>query len=215
MALGMTTKTAQRVTRAAVNTGSQYDHVALYAPKWCRACAKPFIKKTKEAEIVADLAPDPALDDEGKRIHFDPMRASVIMSISASVIAFASGKGYPVSTTYVTFAAVVASGWADGTMIRGDADRKIGRSIWVVFSWFAGAALAVVASMLVAGILMKLSVIGVFIVLALNFGTRFFVKGHSAKHEQAHHENIKNKIEKPVKKVEIKEEPPAPEAPAE
>ena len=32
MVMGMTTKSAQRVTRAAVNTGSQYDHIALYAP---------------------------------------------------------------------------------------------------------------------------------------------------------------------------------------
>ena len=32
---GMTTKKAQRVTRAEVNVASQYDSVALYAPKWC------------------------------------------------------------------------------------------------------------------------------------------------------------------------------------
>lgn len=36
LVLGMTTKSAQRVTRAAVNTGSQFDHIALYAPGWCK-----------------------------------------------------------------------------------------------------------------------------------------------------------------------------------
>ncbi|MGA0333552.1 MAG: inorganic phosphate transporter, partial [Kiritimatiellia bacterium] len=44
MVVGMGSKNAQRVTRAAVNTGSQYDHVALYAPKWCRRIATLFVK---------------------------------------------------------------------------------------------------------------------------------------------------------------------------
>jgi hypothetical protein len=37
-------------------------------------------------------------------------------------------------TTYVTFAAVVAHELGRRTMSRGDADLKIGRAIWVVFS---------------------------------------------------------------------------------
>ena len=128
MVLGMTTKSAQRVTRAAVNTGSQFDHIALYAPRWCRAIAKGLLRLRPGGP---DLAPPPHLSEEGKRIHFDPLRAAVIMSVSASVIAFASSKGYPVSSTYVTFAAVVATGMGDRTMARGDADLKIGRAIWV------------------------------------------------------------------------------------
>ena len=37
---GMFTTYAQRVTRAEVNTGSQFDHLALYAPKWCTMSAR-------------------------------------------------------------------------------------------------------------------------------------------------------------------------------
>lgn len=56
MVIGMSSKNAQRVTRASVNTGSQYDHVALYAPKWCRRLARVFIKDHKpEAGLALGL----------------------------------------------------------------------------------------------------------------------------------------------------------------
>ena len=42
MFLGMMTKYAQRVTRAQVNTGSQFDEVALYSPGWCISLAQLF-----------------------------------------------------------------------------------------------------------------------------------------------------------------------------
>lgn len=62
MVVGMRSKNAQRVTRAAVNTGSQYDHVALYAPKWCRKIGKLFVK---DHDPETELAPPPQLDEEG------------------------------------------------------------------------------------------------------------------------------------------------------
>jgi phosphate/sulfate permease len=187
MVIGMRSKNAQRVTRASVNTGSQYDHVALYAPKWCRRLAQIFIKDHNPA---AELAPPPQLDNEGKRVHFDPLRASVIMSVSASVIALASSSGIPVSTTYVTFACVIATGMADGVMGRGDADRKIGRAIWTVFSWFAGAAIAMAAAGLVAGIIFKFQYFGLALCLGGNFFIRYFVSKKSAAHEVAYHKNV-------------------------
>jgi phosphate/sulfate permease len=185
MVIGMSTKNAQRVTRAAVNTGSQYDHIALYAPKWCRRLATMLISKDK---TVPELAPEPTRDEHLKRVHFDPLRASVIMAVSASVIAFASGQGLPVSTTYVTFAAVVSTGMADRVMSRGDADRKIGRAIWVAFSWFAGALLAMVSAAVVAFVIVKLKLVGLVLAIAANLLIRFFVKKRSAAHEIKHHQ---------------------------
>jgi len=184
MVIGMTTKSAQRVTRAAVNTGSQFDHIALYAPRWCRALARQFLRLRPKGP---DLAPPPQLSEKGKRVHFDPLRAAVIMSVSASVIAFASSKGYPVSSTYVTFAAVVATGMADRTMARGDADLKIGRTIWVIFSWFFGGLLALVAGAAVAFLMLKTSTLGLFIALGANFGLRAFVRLRADKHEKKYH----------------------------
>ena len=50
---------------------------------------------------------------------------SRISIILPSRIAFASGKGIPVSTTYVAFAAVIGTGMADRVFVRGDADLKL------------------------------------------------------------------------------------------
>lgn len=191
MVIGMTTKSAQRVTRAAVNTGSQFDHIALYAPGWCRAIARQILRLRPQGP---DLAPPPHLSDQGKRIHFDPLRAAVIMSVSASVIAFASGKGYPVSSTYVTFAAVVASGMADRTMARGDADLKIGRTIWVIFSWFAGGLLALVAGAVVAFLMLKAGTIGLLLALGGNFALRAFIRLRADRHEKKYHPQTPQEI---------------------
>lgn len=193
MVLGMTSKNAQRVTRAAVNTGSQYDHITLYAPGWCRKLAMMMVRKKPAVEL--ELAPAPSRDDHGKRVHFDPLRASVIMAVSASVIAFASGKGLPVSTTYVTFAAVVATGMADRTMTRGDADLKIGRTIWVVFCWFAAAGIAMVASGVVAFIILKAGIAGLAIGIGGNLAVRFLVRKRGDRHEQVHHQEVAEIVE--------------------
>lgn len=184
---GMLTPTAQRVTRAAVNTGSQFDHIALYAPGWCRALARRLLRFRPAGP---DLAPPPHRTETGKRVHFDPLRAAVIMSVSASVIAFASSNGFPISTTYVTFAAVVATGMGDRTMSRGDADLKIGRAIWVVFSWFFGGFIALAATAGVAWVLLKTGTAGLVLGLGGNLALRAFVKRRSDRHELQYHPKL-------------------------
>lgn len=196
MVIGMTTKNAQRVTRAAVNTGSQFDRVALYAPNWCQWLARKLIRPGRED---MELAPQPEIDENAKKIHFDTLRASVITGVCASVIAFASSRGLPVSTTYVAFAAVITTGWADRALTRGDSDLKIGRAIWVIFSWFFGALLAMVSSALLAVFIlwlwkMGIGVVGLAIGLAGNIAIRFFVKKRSNQHEQIHHEAASKRI---------------------
>ena len=188
---GMATRHAQRVTRAEVNTGSQFDQVALYAPNWCQGVAKFFLRlggKSREPlPGTQELAPPPQLSASGKKIHYDALRAAVIMAISASVIALASSRGLPVSTTYVAFAAVVATGLADRVMTRGDAHLKIGRAIWVVFSWFSAAVIAMVATAAVARVVFHLGVAGLVVGLAANLTIRYFAKRRSDAQEQRVH----------------------------
>lgn len=184
MASGMFTKYAQRVTRAQVNTGSQFDHVALYAPGWCRAIGR-FLVRIRPKRPA--LAPEAELSPEGKKIHFDTLRASVITGVSASVIAFASGHKLPVSTTYVAFAAVLGTGLSDRVFARGDADLKIGRAIWVICCWFIAPVIAIVATGLVARLVYHLSVVGLVAAIALNFGVRYFFKRRSDAHEKRYH----------------------------
>ncbi|MGD8896361.1 MAG: inorganic phosphate transporter [Acidobacteriota bacterium] len=183
MAMGMSTRTAQRVTRAAVNTGSQFDRVALWAPRWCRAVARLVVRVGPPA---ADIAP-PSMLTGGKKVHYDSLRASVIMSVSASVIAFASSRGLPVSTTYVAFAAVVATGWGDRIFQRGDAELKMGRAIWVAVSWVMAAMIATVAAGVVAFAIFRLSLLGLALTLGANLGVRFYFKRRADSHEERYH----------------------------
>jgi phosphate/sulfate permease len=183
MAMGMFTTYAQRVTRAEVNTGSQFDEVSLYAPQWCKSLARRVLHIHSEQRV---LAPEPALSEAGKKIHYDTLRASVITGVSASVIAFASGQGLPVSTTYVAFAAVLGSGLSDRVYARGNADTKFGRAIWVITCWFIAPLVAIVATGGVASIVYHLSTTGLLISIGLNLAARLFFKHHADKHEQSY-----------------------------
>jgi phosphate/sulfate permease len=189
---GMSTRHAQRVTRAEVNTGSQFDKVALYAPNWCRSLARRLLNLRPEGEA---LAPPPALSDRGKKIHYDAVRASVIMSVSASVIALASSRGLPVSTTYVAFAAVIGTGLADRVMARGDADLKIGRAIWVVTSWLLAALIAMVATAFVARLVYHLEFAGLVVAFLLNMVVRYYAKVRSDAQEERVHLHVGGRVD--------------------
>jgi phosphate/sulfate permease len=184
MASGMFTQYAQRVTRAEVNTGSQFDQVALYAPGWCRWIARNllFLRPGRSS-----LAPEPSVTEAGKKVHYDTLRASVITGVSASVIAFASGRGLPVSTTYVAFAAVLGSGFGDRVFARGDADRKVGRAIWVISCWFLAPMIALLATGCVAVTVYNLGMGGLALCLVLNFGVRYVFRRRADAHEKKYH----------------------------
>ncbi|MEW6358200.1 MAG: inorganic phosphate transporter [Planctomycetota bacterium] len=184
MAAGMFTQYAQRVTRAEVNTGSQFDHVALYAPQWCKVLARVFIRLRGRGPA---LAPEPELSERGKKIHYDTLRASVITAVGGSVVAFASGRGLPVSTTYVAFAAVLGTGMADRVFRRGDADVKIGRAIWIITCWFLSPVIAIMATGCIARLIYHLSTPGLALAIVLNAGVRYGLKRQADAHERRHH----------------------------
>ncbi len=197
MASGMFTPYAQRVTRAAVNTGSQFDHVALYAPGWCRALARRVLQARRD---VAPLAPEPELTAEGKKVHYDALRASVITGVGASVIAFASGRGLPVSTTYVAFAAVLGTGLSDRVFARGDADLKVGRAIWVIACWFILPVIAAVATGCATLIVYHLGTSGLLLCMGVNLTVRRYFRDRADAHERRHHPAEPNR-EEPVSLV--------------
>ena len=184
MALGMFSPYAQRVTRAAVNTGSQHDNVTLYAPQWCKRLATAMLRLGRKHDA---LAPEPSLSDRGKKVHYDTLRASVITGVSASVIAFASGRGLPVSTTYVAFAAVLGSGLADRIFSRGDAATKLARAIWVISCWFIAPVIAIVSTGLIASLIYHLSTLGLVLCIVICFSVRLFFRRSADQHEQKHH----------------------------
>ena len=188
--LGMRTTRAQRVTRAEVNVASQQNTVKLYAPRWCLVLAQHLLSITQALQNdkkAKDFAPIAKKDSKGKKEHYDTLRASVILAVSASVIATASGLGLPISTTYVSFAAVIATGWADGIFTRGANDLKISRTIWVMTSWFIGGFIATSCTGLTAFLLYKLQFTGIILVFFLNITIRLFFKQRANKQEKQYH----------------------------
>lgn len=178
---GMMTKNAQRVTAAAVRSGSMGDHVKLWAPAPFVRLAQWILERQKRRP---ELAPQLSFSPRGKKMHYDSLRACVIMYVSASVIATASSLGYPVSTTYVAFSAIMASGIGDRIFQRGDSALKLGRFLWVVFCWFAAAVIAAIAAGIVCRIIFHLGLVGMVLVLVGNFALRRYVKTRSDEHEQ-------------------------------
>ncbi|MHC4235907.1 MAG: inorganic phosphate transporter, partial [Planctomycetota bacterium] len=178
---GMTTRNAHRVTRAGIRAGSQTDHVALWAPQWCIALADWFLRFRARA---TSLAPKVTYTPTGKEMHYDALRACTITAVSASVIATASSLKLPVSTTYVTFAAVLATGLADRIFQRGDSALKLGRMIWVISSWFICAAIAALAAGIVCRLVYHLSIGGMLIALAANLTIRRVVVKRADAQEQ-------------------------------
>jgi len=176
--LGMSTKTARRVTEAGVRAGSQGGNVRLYAPKWCLSLANCLV--AKEASTAPQTKAKDSLD-EG--FHFDALRAAVITSVTGSVIAVASGLGLPVSTTYVSFAAVISTGWADRIFHTGDAVVKMGRTIWVVFCWFFSAFIAALATAIMLHII-SFAWWGILLALGVNLAIRQIMQRRSDVHEQ-------------------------------
>ncbi len=170
---GMNTKNAERVTKTEVSTGSMGDHVALWAPRWSVVLADHLLRFRGRAPA---LAPRAAITPAGKTMHYDSLRACVMMSVSASVIATASSLGLPVSTTYVAFAAVVSTGMADRIFQRGDAELKLGRAIWVVTSWILSALIAATAAFLVATVVYHFRIGGIIACLAVNLTIRQVLK---------------------------------------
>ncbi len=169
---GMNTKAAERVTKAEISTGSMGDHVALWAPGWCVSLGRTFLRFRGRAPA---LSPRAGFTRAGKMMHYDALRACVMMSVSASVIATASSLGLPVSTTYVAFAAVVATGMADRIFQRGDAELKLARAIWVITSWILSALIAAGSAFLVAK-MVRIGVWGIIGCLAVNLTIRYFLK---------------------------------------
>lgn len=181
LVIGMATQNAQRVTRAETSTGSMSHTVALYAPAWCVALARRILARRRPAP---SLAPPPLSDISPEARDYDALRACIILCVGAAVIAAASDLGLPVSTTYVSFAAVVATGAADRILGRGDAELKLGRTIWVITSWFLSAFIAAGAGAVAAGLLFHAGTAGMVIGLVVNLSVRTVLKRRSDRQEQ-------------------------------
>lgn len=117
---------------------------------------------------------------------FDLIRASVNLTVSSVLIAFATSLKLPLSTTYVTFMVAMGTSLSDGAWGRESAVYRVTGVLTVISGWFVTALIAFTISLLIAflvswgGIIAILIMIGLTIIFLLRTH-----KLHSRKHKES------------------------------
>lgn len=106
-------------------------------------------------------------DNKEAKVSFDLVRASVNLVVASILIAIGTSLKLPLSTTYVTFMVAMGTSLADGAWDRESAVYRITGVITVIGGWFFTALSAFTVAFLVAVLLFKTFVWGVFIMAAL------------------------------------------------
>ncbi len=107
-----------------------------------------------------------------KSIAFDLLRASVNLVVASILIAFATSKKLPLSTTYVTFMVAMGTSLADGAWNRESAVYRITGVVTVIGGWFFTALSAFTAAFIIALFIYWAHIYAIITLLAL---TIFFV----------------------------------------
>lgn len=113
---------------------------------------------------------------------FDLVRASVNLSVSSSLIAFATSLKLPLSTTFVTFMVAMASSLSDRAWGRDSAVFRVSGVLSVILGWLLTAFIAFSVSGLFAFIMFKFDMLGVgFLVLLTVLFIAFTIRWHNKK----------------------------------
>ncbi|UCH14695.1 MAG: inorganic phosphate transporter [Bacteroidales bacterium] len=102
-----------------------------------------------------------------KSISFDLLRASVNLVVASILIAFATSKKLPLSTTYVTFMVAMGTSLADGAWNRESAVYRITGVVTVIGGWFFTALSAFTAAFVIALFIYWTHIYGIIILVAL------------------------------------------------
>lgn len=106
---------------------------------------------------------------EKDKPSFDLLRAAVNLLVSSVLIAFGTSKKLPLSTTFVTFMVAMGSSFADQAWGRESAVYRVAGVMKVIAGWLATAVIAFVVSGVLALILYKTGMPGVYVLTGLAF----------------------------------------------
>ena len=122
---------------------------------------------------------------------FDLVRASVNLTVAAILIAYATSKKLPLSTTYVTFMVAMGTSLSDRAWGRESAVYRITGVLTVISGWFLTALTAFTVAFIVAYIALKGGpwAIGGIFIFALSMVYRMF---------KLHKQRVKEKEEKEI-----------------
>jgi len=137
--------------------------------KWVESRFQPYKLKNNDQSIENPPA-------------FDLVRASVNLSVSSSLIAFATSLKLPLSTTFVTFMVAMASSLSDRAWGRDSAVFRVSGVLSVILGWLLTAFIAFSVSGLFAFIMFKFDMLGVgFLVLLTVLFIAFTIRWHNKK----------------------------------
>jgi phosphate/sulfate permease len=122
--------------------------------KWAKALEARFIKEDNPVT-------------EKDRPSFDLVRAAVNLLVSSVLIAFGTSMKLPLSTTFVTFMVAMGSSFADQAWGRESAVYRVAGVMNVIAGWLITAVVAFSSSALLAFILYKTGMPGVFVLAGL------------------------------------------------
>ena len=128
--------------------------IELIVPKsWSKSLGERFVKDEKAS---------------GKdQASFDLVRASVNLLVSSVLIAYGTSRKLPLSTTFVTFMVAMGSSFADQAWGRESAVYRVAGVMNVIAGWLITAVIAFTSSAVLAFILYKTGVPGVFVLVGL------------------------------------------------
>ena len=112
-----------------------------------------------------DAAPQPLNPKD--RVAFDLIRATVNLTVASLLIAWATGKQLPLSTTYVTFMVAMGSSLADKAWGRESAVYRVTGVLTVISGWFMTGLAAFTLAAVMATVLHYGQVYAIFGLLAL------------------------------------------------
>lgn len=144
------------VSRALVGIAMGIGKVAeiLVPISWRESLSRRF---TKNSEGLTDK----------EKPSFDLIRASVNLLVSSIVIAYATSKKLPLSTTFVTFMVAMGTSFADQAWGRESAVYRVAGVVNVIAGWLTTALVAFTTCGFFALILYKTGTVGVFSLVAV------------------------------------------------
>lgn len=189
-------KKARTVTDTEVSLGRQSDGLERFpsnrfARSLVRMTWKPMKRDdSRDASVVKkwiDSRFSPAKingvnQHAGNPPAFDLVRASVNLSVSSSLIAFATSLKLPLSTTFVTFMVAMATSLSDRAWGRDSAVFRVSGVLSVILGWLLTAFIAFSVCGLFAFLMLKFDLYGIgFLVLFTIVFISFTIRLHSKK----------------------------------
>ncbi|MBX2898425.1 MAG: inorganic phosphate transporter [Cyclobacteriaceae bacterium] len=159
-----TNSKSRKVTETEVSLGRQDEGDEKFKPNlvsrvlvgsamWAGRAVEKVVPESWSSKISVQFQKESSGDVAADQASFDLVRASVNMVVASLLIAYGTSQKLPLSTTFVTFMVAMGSSFADQAWGRESAVYRVAGVINVIAGWLVTAAVALLASGLLAFIM--------------------------------------------------------------